>query len=198
MRWGDYETVRLPRFPQARLLGTIHYPDGREETSDFDEPLIIVPIHVINWLKDKLPNPIDRSSAQRSGVNDKFYELVREGIVNALVHRDYSIHGAKTQLVVTEDIIQIKSPGRPIPPITLEQMKTFNAPMLSRNPILHYVFSQIEMAEERGLGLKSMKLRAQEAGLPLPTYEWQDPYLVLTLYRTAAAAAPGSLVTAHP
>lgn len=183
--FGEYSHA----FPQARMLGTIHYPDGREEVKNFDEPLIMVPVYVINWLRDKLPNPIDRSAAQRTGANDKFYELVREGVVNALVHRDYGILGAKAQLIVTEDIIQIKSPGRPIPPITLEQMRAFNAPMLSRNPILHYVFSQIEMAEERGLGLKSMKLRAQETGLPLPTYEWQDPYLVLTLYRTAAAAA---------
>lgn len=183
--FGEYAHV----FPQARLLGTIHYSDGREEPENFDAPLILVPIHVINWLKDKLPNPIDRSTAQRTKVNDKFYELVREGIVNALVHRDYDIVGAKSHIVVTEDTIQIKSPGLPIPPITLEQMKAFNAPMLSRNPILHYVFSQIEMAEERGLGLKSMRLRAQEAGLPLPTYEWHDPYLVLTLYRTSAAAA---------
>ncbi len=183
--FGEYSHA----FPQARLLGTIHYSDGREEPKDFESPLIQVPVNVINWLKDKLPNPIDRSTAQRTGANDKFYELVREGVVNALVHRDYDIAGAKSHIVVTEDTIQIKSPGRPIPPITLAQMQAFNAPMLSRNPILHYVFSQIEMAEERGLGLKSLRLRAQEAGLPLPTYEWSDPYLVLTLYRTSAAAA---------
>lgn len=183
--FGEYAHA----FPQARLLGTIHYPDGQEEPKNFESPLILVPIHVINWLKDKLPNPIDRSTAQRTEVNDKFYELVREGVVNALAHRDYEIVGAKSHIVVTEDTIQIKSPGLPIPPITLEQMQAFNAPMLSRNPILHYVFSQIEMAEERGLGLKSMRLRAQEAGLPLPTYEWHAPYLVLTLYRTSAAAA---------
>jgi len=44
------------------------------------------------------------------------------------------------------------------------------------------------LAEERGLGLKSMKARAEAAGLPLPRFAWQAPYLVLTLYRSAAGA----------
>ena len=60
--------------------------------------------------------------------------------------------------------------------------------MLSRNPVLHFVFARMEMAEERGLGLKSMRNGAEQAGLPLPKYSWDDPYLVLTTYRSAAAA----------
>jgi ATP-dependent DNA helicase RecG len=86
------------------------------------------------------------------------FELVREGVVNALVHRDYAIEGAKCQLVVTPDTITVKSPGTPVDPITLEQLKSFNAPMLSRDPVSHYVFARMELAEERGLGLKSMKV----------------------------------------
>ena len=60
--------------------------------------------------------------------------------------------------------------------------------MLSRNPLVHYVFAKMELAEERGLGLKSMKARASELGLPLPQYKWQEPYLKLTLFRSAGAA----------
>ena len=174
--------------PQAGLLGTIHWPDGSEEVRDFDGPMLLIPEQAIQWLKDKLPNPIDRSGAQRKDANERFYELVREGIVNALVHRDYTIEGAKCQLVVTLDTITIRSPGYPVKPIELKQLQGFNAPMLSRNPVLHYVFAKMELAEERGLGLKSMKTRASEAGLPLPTYAWEDPYLVLTLYRSGKGA----------
>ena len=174
--------------PQAGLLGTIHYADGTEEVRDFDGPMVLVPEQAIQWLKDKLPNPIDRSSAHRRAASAKFYELVREGIVNALVHRNYDIAGAKCQLVVTPDTITIKSPGAPIEPITLEQLQAFNAPMLSRNPVLHYVFAKMELAEERGLGLKSMKAGATDAGLPLPKYGWENPYLVLTLYQSAKGA----------
>jgi len=182
---------KAPRqvMPQAGLLGTIHWPEGTEEIKDFDGPMVNVPEQAIQWLKDKLPNPINRTGAQRTESNEKFYELVREGIVNALVHRNYDIAGAKCQLVVTPDTITIKSPGEPVSPITLKQLQEFNAPMLSRNPVLHYIFAKMELAEERGLGLKSMKSRATDAGLPLPRYTWDDPYLVLTLFRSAAAAS---------
>ena len=174
--------------PEAGLLATIHYEDGTEEPKNFDGPLVFIPEKALEWLKGKIPNPIKRSSAQRGEANDKFYEMLREGIVNALVHRDYDIKGAKCQLVIRPDVIVITSPGRPIKPITVEQLQSFEAPMVSRNPMLHVVFSRMEMAEERGLGLKSMKARASELRLPLPKYSWEDPYLTLTLYRTAESA----------
>lgn len=188
--YGMLLFAKSPRdvMQQAGLLGTIHWPDGTEDVLDFDGPMVLVPEQAIQWLKDKLPNPIDRSDAQRKEASEKFYELVREGIVNALVHRNYEIAGAKCQLVVTPDTITIKSPGEPVPPITLKQLQDFNAPMLSRNPVLHYVFAKMELAEERGLGLKSMKARASDVGLPLPRYAWENPYLELTLYRSAEAA----------
>ena len=181
---------RKPRtiMPQSGLMGTMHFPGGKEELMDFDGPQVLAPNQALKWLKDKLPNPIERSESRRREVNEAFYELVREGIVNALVHRDYEINGAKCQLEVTQDIITVKSPGRPVPPITIEQMQTFTAPMLSRNPTLHYVFAKMEMAEERGLGLKSMRDRAQRSGLPLPKYSWENPYLVLKLYSSSGAA----------
>jgi len=181
---------REPRtvIPQAGLLGTIRFADGTEEPRDFDGPQVLAPEQALQWLKDKLPDPIQRSAARRRPVNETLFELVREGMVNALVHRDYAIVGAKCQLLVTPDTITVKSPGRPVEPITLEQLQSFNAPMLSRNPVLHYVFARMELAEERGLGLKSLKTRAEAAGLPLPRYAWEAPYLVLTLYRSAAGA----------
>jgi ATP-dependent DNA helicase RecG len=181
---------REPRvaMPQAGLLGTIHYSDGTEELKDFDGPQSLAPEQALQWLRDKLPNPIDRTAARRRETNEAFFEILREGIVNALVHRDYAIAGAKCQLAITQDTAIVRSPGGPVEPITLEQMQSFTAPMLSRNPALHYVFARMEMAEERGLGLKSMKSRAEAAGLPLPRYSWDNPYLVLTLYRSPEGA----------
>ena len=185
--FGEEPRIRLP---QAGLLGTIHYPDGREEMRDFDGPAIEAPEQAIQWLKDKLPNPISRAQARRKEVKETLYELLREGIVNALVHRDYGIEGAKCQLVARPDKIKVLSPGLPVEPITLEQLQAFDAPMLSRNPVLHFVFARMKLAEERGLGLKSMKSRALADGLPLPAYSYQAPYVVLTLYQEAHAAIP--------
>ena len=182
---------REPRssLPQAGLLATIQLEDGREEVRDFDGPQVFAPEQALQWLRDRLPNPIDRSDARRVEVNKRLWEMVREAVVNALIHRDYAIKGAKCQLIATEDTINVMSPGAPVEPITLEQMRWFNAPMLSRNPVPHYVFSRMELAEERGLGLKSLREGAESAGLPLPQYKWVPPYVSLTIYRNAAALA---------
>ena len=131
-----------------------------------------------------------RASVSRRRPSEAFLSDLRDlKLSDAVVHRDYGIAGAKCQLVVTPDTITIRSPGAPQNPITLEQLQSFNTPMLSRNPVLHYVFARMELAEERGLGLQSMKRRAEQAGLPLPRYAWEDPYLVLTLYASGASAA---------
>lgn len=61
--------------------------------------------------------------------------------------------------------------------------------MLSRNPQLHYVFRQMGLAEEAGLGLKTFRTTAEKFGLPLPRYTLEDPYLVLTLFRSKESAA---------
>ncbi|HMP72089.1 MAG TPA: ATP-binding protein [Kiritimatiellia bacterium] len=172
--------------PQAGILATIHGRDG-EDPEDFDGPMVLGPSQVIAWLRGKWPDPIDRSEAQRKRLNDSFYELVREGIANALVHRDYDIEGCKIQVVVEGDTVTIRSPGAPVAPIKIEQLQSFSAPMVSRNPRLHAVFSTMELAEERGLGLKSMRRRATEVGLPLPKFRFNDPYLDLVLYRSEGA-----------
>lgn len=182
---------REPRtsLPQAGLLATIHYPDGTDEPEDFDGPMVLVPEQLEKWLGDKLPNVIDRSTMRRKRVPPLPFEMVREAVVNALIHRDYDIRQAKCQLVVTPDTITVKSPGGPVPPITMAQLQAFNAPMLSRNPELHYVFAQMGMAEERGLGIRALAGQAQELGLPLPRYAWNEPYVELTLFRSPEAAA---------
>ena len=104
---------REPRtaMPQAGVLATIHYADGREEVRDFDGPQVFAPGQVLQWLRDKLPNPIDRSGAQRVEVNERLFTMVREAVVNAIIHRDYAIEGAKCQLTVTQDMTRGDEPG---------------------------------------------------------------------------------------
>ncbi|MFH0880245.1 MAG: ATP-binding protein [Lentisphaerota bacterium] len=173
---------------QAGLLASIEYPSGEQERKEFDEPAVLIPDLLEKWLKDKLPNIFQRNQMQRKEHPALPFEMVREAVVNALIHRDYGIEGAKCQIVVTENTVVVRSPGKPPPPITMEQMQKFTAPMLSRNPVLHFVFARIGMAEEQGLGLDSLRNRAQDLALPLPRYTWDNPYLVLTLYRSAQGA----------
>lgn len=185
---------RQPRntFHQSGLLAKVSYPNGKEENKNFDKAMVLIPGQLEEWLEKVLALTSDRNHMEREDSPDVPMELIREAVVNALIHRDYGIDGAKCQLEIDENQIVIKSPGEPIAPITLKQIQEFNAPMLSRNPLLHYVFSQMDLAEEKGHGLRSLKRRSQELGLPLPRYSYEAPYLNLTIFRTAQAAMGNS------
>ncbi len=150
--------------------------------------MVLIPGQLEEWLNKILPSTLDRSRMERREQVDLPFEMIREAVVNALIHRDYEIPGQKCQLVVNADTITIKSPGGPVAPITLEQMRSFTAPMKSRNPVLHYVFARMGLAEEPGFGLISLKKQAEELGLPLPSYAMEGDSLVLTIYRSKAAA----------
>lgn len=177
--------------PQAGVLARAELADGKSSRAEFGQAMVLIPGQLEDWLNKVLPSTIDRSQMERREQVDLPFEMIREAVVNALIHRDYDIAGQKCQLVVTADTITVTSPGGPISPITLEQMRSFTAPMKSRNPILHYVFARMGMAEEQGYGLISLKKHAEKLGLPLPKYSMEGGALVLTIYRTAKSATKG-------
>ena len=85
---------------QAGLLGLILYPSGQSERREFDEPAVMILDQVEKWLKNKLPNVFGRDQVHRQEGPALPFEMVREAVANALIHRDYSIGGAKCQIGV--------------------------------------------------------------------------------------------------
>ena len=147
----------------------------------------MVPDLVESWLKKVLPLSKDTSKFKRKDVTDFPIEVLREAIINSIVHRDYSIEGAKSSLEIDNDKIVVKSPGAPMPSISLQQLNTFKAPSISRNPIITYIFSLLNYVEEKGFGMRSLKSLNEDFGLPLPEYKMEDPFLTLTFARTMEA-----------
>jgi ATP-dependent DNA helicase RecG len=116
------------------------------------------------------------------------FELVREAIINALVHRDYDLTGATCHVVLTADTVTVRSPGAPLPPVTVEQLQSFTAPMYNRNPKLQFAFGGAKLVEGRGLGMKTLGEAATKYRLPVPKYAFDGIYLNLTIYRHHEAA----------
>jgi ATP-dependent DNA helicase RecG len=170
--------------PEAVVKAQIKYGEAETEINDFDEPLVLIPDKLETWLKKVLRSKMVRKNFERKEVPAFPIEVIREAVINALVHRDYDMQKAKIYLEIDEEKIVVKSPGLPVEPIQLEQLKNFSAPSLSRNPQIMYIFNQMHYVEERGLGMQTLKSLPEKYNLPLPEYSYDEPFLVLTFPRS--------------
>lgn len=86
-------------------------------------------------------------------------EVLREGIVNAVTHRDYTIN-ASIRLFIYIDRIEIRTPGRLPNTVTIESMKIGGSHVL-RNPTIYNLLYKIGMVTDIGSGvfrmIKTMK-----------------------------------------
>ncbi len=172
------------KFKSAVLKAHVTYGNQRIEPKDFSDALVLLPDQVEEWLKKVLPLSKDTSAFKRMDVPDFPIEVLREAIVNALVHRDYEIEGAKSEIKIDENKVIVTSPGKPLPAISLDELNTFEAPSLSRNPIITYAFSLMDYVEEKGFGMKTFKSLKENFGLPIPKFTFEEPFLTLTFPRT--------------
>lgn len=172
-------------FYQNALIRATYKTKGRgEDIETIEGPLIVQVDKIQEWYQRHIDKQIDRSKAERKTTYDYPLEVFREAIINAIVHRDYDIAGAPIYFEINDDAIIIKSPGEPVKPITIEQIKRFSAPSLSRNPKIMYVFDQLELVEQRGLGFQTIKDLHTKYDLPLPLVTYDAPYMVLTFPRS--------------
>lgn len=91
----------------------------------------------------------------------------REGIVNALCHRDYTRLGSVVVQVSNEGLL-ILSPGGFIDDITQDNLLT--ADSRGRNPLLSDMFKRIGLAERAGRGIDRIFEGSILYGRPLPDY----------------------------
>jgi ATP-dependent DNA helicase RecG len=100
-------------------------------------------------------------------------EAVREAIVNAVVHRDYSRRGQRIRIFMFDDRIEVYSPGTLPPGASLEKMRRLEPQSVLRNPIIVGVFRDLgsRYIERLGTGIRRMALAMEGHGLPRPRFE---------------------------
>ena len=105
--------------------------------------------------------------------------VVREAIVNAVAHRDYSIRGEGIRLLMFSNRLEIYSPGRLPGHVTLENLKDER---YSRNEALVAVLSDMGYIERLGYGIDRIIATMEEAGLPAPVFEETSAGFKITLH----------------
>lgn len=78
-------------------------------------------------------------------------EVIRETIVNAIAHRDYTISGTDVELSIYGDRLEVISPGRLLNTVTVERMKT--GYRVTRNELIKEVLRDYHYVEATGLGV---------------------------------------------
>ena len=89
---------------------------------------------------------------------------VFEAIVNAVVHRDYSIENAKTRLFIFDDRLELHSPGNLPNTLSLEAIRSRQA---TRNETLASVLRMLEVGDIEGAGDRQYFLEQRGEGVPI-------------------------------
>ncbi|OQY28751.1 MAG: hypothetical protein B6244_06215 [Candidatus Cloacimonetes bacterium 4572_55] len=106
-------------------------------------------------------------------------EAVREAIVNAVAHRNYSLAGSQIRLLMFNNRLEIRSPGSLPNTITLQNMMYRRA---TRNELIMTFLERMEYVERRGEGiLRMIRLMRQHSHIA-PGFELFDEELWVTLW----------------
>jgi len=99
-------------------------------------------------------------------------EAIREVIVNAVIHRDYSLSGQRIRIFIFDDRIEVYSPGLLPPGVTLEELRQLKSRSVLRNPAIVNIFHDYGgFIEKLGTGIRRMSHAMQKHHLPLPQFE---------------------------
>ena len=128
-------------------------------------------------------------------------EVIREAIVNAVVHRDFT-STSSVQIMLFADRMEIWNPGRLPPSLTIEKLREPHG-SVPTNRLLAQSMFLAEYIESMGTGTLDMIRRCEEAGLPEPEFRMEDMFKVtirrvLTYERTLRSHPQRSLLEQIP
>lgn len=119
----------------------------------------------------RIKTVISPATGERKDKTEYPIEAVRELVLNALIHRDYSIHtqGMPIQLQMFEDRLVITNPGGLYGRLTVDQLGKVQPD--TRNPVITNAMEVLALAENRYSGIPTVRRLMTEAGLPAPLFE---------------------------
>ena len=182
-------------FPSAYVRIMVYGSDerglGTEMTLEYDERI-----------EGPLPQQIERAAEkidslipawQQLGENGRFAPVPRiprnawlEGLVNAVVHRSYSMMGDHIRFEIFPHRVEITSPGRF--PGLVDPRNPLEIARYARNPRIARVCADMGITRELGEGIKRMFLEMKRRGLSNPTYRQSSSSVTLILSATDSIA----------
>ncbi|PWB39224.1 MAG: ATP-dependent DNA helicase RecG [Rhodocyclales bacterium] len=157
------------RIDYIRVAGTqwIDDPERRFQALDIRKPLMLsLPVAEAS-IVDELPKGFRLPEGELQSRQEPILprKVIREALANAVMHRSYQEH-SPIQIIRYSNRIEILNPG-----YSLKDMASIGTPgSRLRNPAVAAVLHELNWAETKGSGIRTMRRLAGEAGLPLPEF----------------------------
>jgi len=165
--------VRCARFAgtdRARFL----------DQSEIDEYLPRAVDSVVAFIERNTQQRVSIGRVRRAVFSEYPPAVVREAVVNALVHTDYSVRGASVQVAVFDNRIEVTNPG--CLPFGLTMEAAMSGVSKLRNRVVGRVFRELGLIEQWGSGIGRMLTGCKESGLVPPRFEELGANFRVTLY----------------
>lgn len=141
----------------------------------------------IRFVKKNMKNKtiINPETGMREDRTEYPVTAVREAIINALVHRDYSIHteGMPIQVIMYEDRMEIKNPGGIYGRIKVDQLGKMQPD--TRNPVLALALEVMRITENRYSGIPTIRREMDKFHLMAPKFADERGSFIVTFYKAA-------------
>jgi ATP-dependent DNA helicase RecG len=110
---------------------------------------------------------------------------LREAIVNAVAHRDYShfVRGSHIQVRMFADRLEVQNPGGLYGGVTIDELKEGQS---TRNLLLVQLMEDVHLVENRGSGIDAMQDAMRKANLQPPRFEDKRTSFLVVLYNAPA------------
>ena len=108
-------------------------------------------------------------------------EVVTEGIVNAVAHRDYTSN-ASVEVMLFADRLEIWNPGTLPPSLTIESLSKTHSSQPG-NPLIAEPLFLTKYIEKAGTGTVDIFDNCRKAGLRLPVFRLENGFFILTVWR---------------
>ncbi len=174
------------KYPQAYFpqlcITAVSLPGTQQGTTGDDGERFIDNKRITGAIPDMLEEAVDfvrKNSRTKTIINDRGQRVdkleypikaVREAILNALVHRDYSIHteNVPIRIEMYRDRMEILNSGGLYGKISIDALGKVRPE--TRNAVLANILELLKVTENRYSGIPTMRSEFENASLPTPLF----------------------------
>lgn len=147
---------------------------------DIHSPLPSAIEEIITFIQRNTRKKAVIGTIRRTNIPEYPPEAIRELIINALVHADYSIKGTHIQIAIFSNRIEITNPGGL--PYGQTMKKALSGYSRLRNHVIGRIFRELELIEQWGSGLRRIREICQKKGLKSPIFEEEGNHFRSTIF----------------